>query len=581
MLLAIVASYGLLAAAAIVLTRLSGGIAMLWVATAPLLAVLLARRPRHWRGPVLAAMLGNLIASLSVSPLFALSLPIACCNMFEAMLGAALLRRWRIASSPLGGSRALALFVLGVGVIAPAVSGLMAAPIVGLSIGHGIAGVWLDWVIGHGLGSLIATPVALLALEPRLVIAKFGSRVRLAEAGALTALVAGVTWIVFRQDNAPLLFVVSLPVLVATIRFQRLGAAASVAMVALIGGGMTLAGHGPVMLVEAAGGTQLQFFQLFLAAQFLLSLPVAAILSERAALHQALAESEARYRLVADNVTDAMLTLDPDGTIRFASEATRELGFFAPVSLIGRNALSLVIEEDRERVRAIHLAALRRPEESFTVEYRIRKADRAIAWFETNTRAVAGEGGEIGAVVSVVREIGVRKAREAELQRQATTDPLTGLLNRGAIRARIDAAAAADHPAILAMLDLDHFKRINDTSGHETGDAVLLAFADLLHDSVRPGDSVGRIGGEEFAIVFANLSPAQAHAACERLRAALAAIPLAMGAEGPIFVTASIGLADLSGSAAMAVRAADAALYAAKARGRDRIELAAGIALTT
>lgn len=580
LLLALMLSCGLLGAAAVVLTRLSGGIALLWVANAPLLAVLLARRPKHWGWPLAAAVAGEMIAAPFVVRIPSISAPLILVSIGEAVIAAALMRYWRVADAPLAGGRAVARFVAAAGILAPGIAGVAGALLVAPRVWHGFGHIWFDWLVGHGLGALIATPVVLLLLDPRAVLAKFGSPMRAVEAAALMALVAATTFLVFDADHLPLLFATTVPVLIATMRFDRLGATVSVALVAAIGGAMTLAGHGPMMLIEGGAGSRLQFFQLFLAVQFLLALPIAAVLSDRAALLRALAASEARYRLLADHATDAMLTLEPDGTIRFASAAVRDLAGLDPAALAGRNALSLVADADRERVRATHHLALASPEQSFTIEYRIRAADGRESWFETNTRAVLGDEGEIAAVVSVVRAIGARKAREAELQRQATTDPLTGLLNRGAIRARIDSAAASGRPAMLALLDLDHFKRINDTSGHAAGDAVLLGFADLLLDNVRPGDAVGRIGGEEFVILIQGAGPTQARAACERIRTALAAAPLAMGAEGPIFVTASIGLAPLGGNSNEAFRIADAALYRAKDSGRDRIETAEALAIS-
>jgi diguanylate cyclase (GGDEF)-like protein/PAS domain S-box-containing protein len=574
-LIALAVSYALLAAGAIALTRLSGGVALLWVATAPLIALLAARPARRWPALILAAMVGNITAGIAASPLSMIALPISIANMTEAMIAAALLRHWQVSDSPIGSMRSVALFVLAAGVAAPALSGLIGAGVVSLTLTHRFASIWLDWVIGHGLGSLIATPLVLLALHSQMVREKFPSRWRIAEMAGHALLIAGVASFVFAQDRLPLLFVVSLPVLIATTRFHRLGAIAGVAIVAVIGGGMTLLGHGPVMLVQGAGGSQLQFFQLFLAVQFLIALPVASLLSQRAHLFAALSDSEARYRMLADQATDAMLTLKPDGTIRFASAAARELGLYDPEALVGRNALALVIPEDRDHVREVHLEALRIPGESLSVEYRIAKANGEIGWFESNMRAVADATGQVRTVVSVVREIEARKAREADLERQATTDPLTGLLNRGAIRARIDAAARAEGPpAILALVDLDHFKAINDTHGHATGDAVLLGVADLVHENIRPGDWAGRIGGEEFALLFAGVTLAQAQMACDRLARLLAEAPLAMGRDGPIFVTMSAGLVSLGGDPNAAFRAADAALYRAKANGRNRVELA-------
>ena len=155
-----------------------------------------------------------------------------------------------------------------------------------------------------------------------------------------------------------------------------------------------------------------------------------------------------------------------------------------------------------------------------------------------------------------------------QLDEAAKRDPLTGLLNR---RGFTDAASAhSTHPATMAVLDLDHFKRINDSAGHNEGDRVLRAFAVALKAGVRQEDIVGRWGGEEFVILFRGMSLAGADAVLTRLRTQMRTRPLSMLGGRP--VTFSGGVASVaSGDIDAAFLAADGALYAAKEAGRDRI----------
>lgn len=167
-------------------------------------------------------------------------------------------------------------------------------------------------------------------------------------------------------------------------------------------------------------------------------------------------------------------------------------------------------------------------------------------------------------------------ARNELLAKLALTDPLTGLPNRRAFEESLarEVALAIRHvrPLSLLLLDLDHFKRVNDTLGHPTGDEVLASFGLLLARQGRRGDVVARIGGEEFAVVLPETGKEQAAATAERIRIAVSSSPL--GTRTKVPVTVSIGVASLPhrcGDLEALVSAADEALYAAKSAGRDRV----------
>lgn len=179
-----------------------------------------------------------------------------------------------------------------------------------------------------------------------------------------------------------------------------------------------------------------------------------------------------------------------------------------------------------------------------------------------------------------IRDITERKRAEAELREMATTDFLTGLANRRHFIARMTDELARlqrlDNPyAAVLMLDLDHFKRINDTYGHATGDAILKHFAVLIRDELRKIDTVGRVGGEEFAIILPGANLEEAKIFAERLRQKVESTPLTLDGQ-VIPVTVSIGITSMEASDASAYTAlirADEALYSAKENGRNRVEV--------
>ena len=200
---------------------------------------------------------------------------------------------------------------------------------------------------------------------------------------------------------------------------------------------------------------------------------------------------------------------------------------------------------------------------------------------ETTKVAMRGSNGELIGVLGIARDITERKRLEAELLEMATTDFLTGLSNRRHFIARMEEELARlnrnEQPVAALMLDIDHFKRINDRYGHASGDAVLRQFADVIRDELRAVDSAGRVGGEEFAILLSGTDLSGAETFAERLRAKVARTPIAHG-EHRIPVTVSIGITVLTAQDADTsdvLHRADAALYAAKQAGRDRVAVAA------
>jgi diguanylate cyclase (GGDEF)-like protein/PAS domain S-box-containing protein len=166
-----------------------------------------------------------------------------------------------------------------------------------------------------------------------------------------------------------------------------------------------------------------------------------------------------------------------------------------------------------------------------------------------------------------------RQGRERRhLEGLAYRDGLTGLANRQALDRKLESLAAAGTPYLLAMLDLDHFKAINDRWGHEAGDRVLRAVAETLSRSMRDGDTAGRYGGEEFVLVMERTDSADGLRALERLMRGIAEQQVLLDSGESIRMTMSAGLAAAAGDDEDdALRRADRALYRAKAAGRNRV----------
>jgi diguanylate cyclase (GGDEF)-like protein len=204
-------------------------------------------------------------------------------------------------------------------------------------------------------------------------------------------------------------------------------------------------------------------------------------------------------------------------------------------------------------------------------------------WAETPVASAVFLGTAIPGVCVAVVVAGLKQRLDEHvdgLRDLASTDALTGLLNHGAFAAELERALErcdrTGEPATLLLIDLDHFKRINDRFGHQEGDRMLRVVSDVLAAHRRRDDLLGRVGGEEFALLLPGADAAVAEGVAGRVRSALRAATASASAR----LTLSVGIASRSAAVTTShtlLHAADQALYAAKARGRDRaVAFAAG-----
>ncbi|MDI1297172.1 MAG: diguanylate cyclase [bacterium] len=572
--------YFLAASLALLISRFEGGLAFIWGANALLMARLLTSRRRHWPPVIVACALASALSTSLFGMGPAAAIPMAVANVIEALTVAILCRRFAPDRKVAGSIAPLIIFILALcgvaNVLAGAVAGLVASLLTPVSFGAS----WVQWYIGHVLGGLTCTPLLILFLQGEL--GRWFKDTSLAtklEALVLLLLFSLVTWGVFYHARYPMLFAPMVPLVLIAFRIGHLGSAASIIILATIGGIATLSGHGPINLLPGTAGDHIQFFQVYLALCFLLSLPVAAELNGRRRLFRLLQDSEARYRVIAEHSGDVVLNISVDGTIQYASpSATEQIGC-KPELLVGQSAANLIDPLDRAVVIATHRRALSHPGGTHKVEFRPLLSTINAQWCEMVTRAVVDERGVTCGVISTVRDISRHKAQQHALQQVAAVDSLTGADSRRAFLDKLDrevARAGQGTPSCLLLIDIDHFKAVNDRYGHGAGDRVLTTFVERLRPGLRSTDSIGRLGGEEFAILIADSDIARASMVCERLRKMVAA-PVEVAGGDAITVTFSAGLAELvrESDSATLLDAADKALYRAKHGGRNCLRLAA------
>jgi diguanylate cyclase (GGDEF)-like protein/PAS domain S-box-containing protein len=572
--------YFLLAAATISTTRFGGGVAFIWIATAFLFSRLKLSAPTKWPATLLACGIGSALATVLVGTGPITALPLALLNMSEALIGAVLLRRIAPKARPLETLHGTLAFFFCLGIVAPAVTAPFSAAAISAVTASDLFTNMLRWYAGHALGAVAFAPLFILAMRGELRSwSRSLSAARIVETTIIFMAVAATTAVVFSQNRFPLLFLILLPLMAAVFRLQAVGAASSIILVIVIGGVYTINGSGPASTVGVGVGDHLQFLQFYLAALVMITLPVVADLAQRDRLLNMLRDSEARFRLLAEHSTDVIISIAPDGIVRFVSKAITRLGGYCPEDVIGNKASDFVIEDDVPAVLEAYRSAFQSPDTLSRVEYRCRTADGSPVWVEAHVQGLVNDQGELEGLVTVLRGTEERRKREQQLVRQAVTDPLTGISNRRGFFKEVDAwlISPQGSPGCFVLLDLDHFKRINDEHGHQVGDDVLVEFAQLLRSVLRENDVIGRVGGEEFCALLRGSSQEQAAAACERLRMICAKRPLHTRTGRLVRVTASAGIVVLRpGMNRQDIyRLADMALYQAKSTGRDRAAIAA------
>lgn len=573
--------YFAIAAFTVTFTRFDGGIAFVWVATALLVADLAFLPMSRWPLRLAVCWLASVMATIFFGFGLVGAVPLAFVNMGEAAVSVWLLRRIVPTVGEFRSTAEVAAFIAIAGLLGPAVAAVFGALFVNAITHTGFWPNWLTWFSAHGLGVMIFAPLLILMRGGEAVDMTRGvPRRQIGEAVGLLTALAITTAFVFSQTRFPLLFLPFLPMMIAVFRLGRFGAVGSSAIVALIGTAFTIKGYGPVSLV-ATIGLRAQFLQFYLATAVLMVLPAAAELKRRKNMFVALQQTSALQQLILDRTSDIVMRLEIDGTIAYVSPSIQMVGGFAPAQLIGRNSHDLIHRDDVAAVIQAHQRALASPRETFMVEYRAELEDGRLGWFETHTRATVDESDRPTGAVSVIREIGRRKAMEASLEHSALTDSLTGLSNRRAFDSAMKRAFGAESHGgpigCIALFDLDNFKGINDSFGHANGDIVLQKFAEVAREAVRTNDLVARFGGEEFVVFLDGASTDQARTVCERIRTRFETLVIQTVEGRRIAATVSAGLADMHTGASIehTLKQADTALYRSKSEGRNRLTLAA------
>ncbi len=287
------------------------------------------------------------------------------------------------------------------------------------------------------------------------------------------------------------------------------------------------------------------------------------------------AGSEAHFRSLAQKSSDVTTVIDRQGRITYQSSSVEQVFGFTPEELVGRDLVSWVHPEDAQDLLAYLDPDGPGEDDRGLVQARMRHRDGSWRVGESAVRSLFDDPSVEGLVLNT-RDASDRVALEAELRTRASHDPLTRLANRSLFVDRVAEAFARrvtdGHALAVIFLDLDDFKSINDTLGHVVGDELLELTSSRLEQCVRPGDTVARWGGDEFALLLENADAEATEAIVKRIVAVLGH-PYRIN-DQEILSRASVGVAvaDAQDTAEDVLLGADVAMYVAKSRGKSRYQ---------
>ena len=420
--------FGVLAYLSATYTRDQHRIAAIWLPNAVLVAALL-RRDRADPVQIAAACCSNIVANLAAGDELARAIALSLVNSVEIAIIYFGMRRQGLARPDMLRFDHLLAFVIVGGLIGPAASGLLAAVILG-GLGMPAVDLWLSWTLTDALGLLIVAPAIWVTIDAWQKRARPTRRQMiewLAIMGGGLVVVASL----FLQSRFPLLFVATPVVFLAASRLGGPGAAAATLLVAIVASAGTALGTGPIALVDGTLSDRLHVLQAFLAVNFAMSLPVAAVLESRAAAVHALADSEMRNRSILDNMREIIFQTDVTGRWTFLNPAWERLTGYPVAASLGWDTTRLLHPEDRDAARSVYPKLVSGTVNEATLRQRFFRRDGECRHIEVSVRRLSDHGGgfrgtsgNIRDVTEMVLQQHALEESEARFRRMAEAAPV-------------------------------------------------------------------------------------------------------------------------------------------------------------
>lgn len=568
-------AYGVAGTIGLQLAMVGSLVTLVWMPTGIAVAALFRWGGQYWPG----VWLGAFVVNMMVSGDPAISLGISVGNTLAPWVAAHALHRWRF-NPDIASTRDVLVFVVVAALLSMTLSasGGALALLAGRNIPASEAGyAWFTWWLGDAVG-VILCGMALVTYRHAAYRQLLGSTQRHALAAAgLWLVVIGIAWMVVPPQPVGQILSLTFPVGVLVWVAFRLGpspAALAVLLLSMVGSWSLVHASGPF-----ADGTlylAITKFWAYMNTVAIVALLVSALNGERTKAHQELTASEERFRSLTRLSSDWFWEQDPEFRLtRVEGHDAEHVGRIYGEA-IGKTRWDTEAPNLSPSGWRVHQATLQAHLPFFDFEIQRLGAQGAQHWASLSGTPIRDEQGNFAGYRGVGKDITARKQAEAAVQHLAHFDTLTGLPNRALFMDRLaqDMAQAqrTGLPLALMLLDLDHFKGINDTMGHDQGDRLLVLAAQRIKACLRQSDTVARLGGDEFTIILSAVEDGQPiERAAEKVLEALAE-PFKLEA-GMGFVSASVGITMFPRDADSIdglLKAADQAMYCAKDAGRNR-----------
>jgi diguanylate cyclase (GGDEF)-like protein/PAS domain S-box-containing protein len=571
----VVLAYFLTGKLGLELASIGSLVTLIWMPSGIAVAALYRLGRRYWPAIWMGAFAINLVSGSGLAAAFGIALG----NTLAPLLAVTLLRYLQF-NPAIAGARDVAIFAGFGALLSMAISALIGSlTLVASSViePHALAWAAFTWWLGDSVGMLLCGMALITYERAELLRLCTGPKQQSFFSAIALMFLIGAAWMLSPASPVTQILLCTFPVAFAmwvAISLGTWAAASAILCMAILGVSAASLGRGP--FADASLYLAITKFWAYMGTVSLVSLLVSALNLERTAAHQQLVQAEARFRALTHLSSDWFWEQDTEFRFTHLEGDLRSITGWPNEDHLGKTRWEVPYWDMPDAVWDEHRAVLARHETFRDFELSRKSADGQVIYYSVSGAPFYDESGRFAGYRGVGSNISKRRVAEDAVKRIAHFDALTELPNRVLFSDRLQTefrrSQRSGRKIALLMLDLDHFKEVNDTLGHDQGDSLLVMVAKRLKACVRAADTVARMGGDEFMVILCDLDTLRpVELIAQNILQSLSQPYDLSGGAGK--VTASIGIAlypDDAVDVESLLKKADQAMYAAKTAGRNR-----------